>query len=431
MNAGNSIRVLFPLYVLASLCLLKLGSPIPARVLLELVAFGLLLRHVLRILPAFVEHNPFLQVNLVFGVIGLVATLAHGDSLKEVLLFEFKWIVQPLFHMLIAYLCCYLAGIRFTVRTFYAVLSLSSLFAVMQMLDIQFAWDALDWVDEFQGIDKQAQLAELMASGGGNAYMEIRARGFSWSPVHLGYQACLAFGLFYASLHFREFSVSDRPLIGYAIVGLWILALIGSGTRSALLGIGVLMLLHFSLLSPRRYLYLMLLPPFLIAAAALFPLLQQAYELRVLETNDSSAVNRLPLLIYGWNMFLDNMIGYGWVADSTAYADRYWYLVMDYQRGSAIMERELHNFYMNILHVYGLAGGLALVYFFYRLLTQYGGLLLLVLLPYLLHALFHNDGIFHGDNYIWIVLGIVKYHYDLRAAETLEASAGEPDAQPA
>jgi hypothetical protein len=105
-------------------------------------------------------------------------------------------------------------------------------------------------------------------------------------------------------------------------------------------------------------------------------------------------------------------VGYGWLDNVNSHASQYWEALMDYENSEAIFVRGLHNYLLNIGHVYGLAGLLAVFYMFYKKFKYYGIVVVFAFSPYYINAIFHNGGTFYGGNYIWVFLGVLKYYFD-------------------
>ncbi len=401
-----------------SLYFIKLGGSLPIRTVygLGLVTF-IFLAVSQRSLFDFAKNNIVIGVALMLALMGCVATLAGVGSVDDAVNYVIKWIVQPLIIMCLAYQVAYCLGPIKVFKVVLVVYGFTFFIALLQGVEISAAWELKYLFNSFQDIGKEARALDEIEfdSSGGRFDDGARARGLSWSSVHLAYQACLAIGFVFLS----HVDPRYQPLrLGKPLTILVLLlafaAVLLSGTRSALLGVFALPLLYWLLVARSKLLTLAIISVVLVGVIYVLPIAQDTLNLRVLQAQDSSATMRLPLYLFGLELVADQPWGYGWIDQSTSYAQQYWERYKHMDGAESIFLRGLHNYLLNVLWVYGVFGFLTIACLFWYMRVSFGIWFLVALVPYFVNSLFHNGGIFYGGNYIWVFIGIAKYLKDQR-----------------
>jgi len=412
------IALLFLIFMVLSLYLIKLGGSLPIRTVygLTLVLFIHLLvsKHSLY---AFAKHNAMVSVGLVLALTGTVATLVGVGNVGDALNYTIKWILQPLIIMCLAYQVSSCVGPAKVFNIILLVYGITFLVAVLQGLQLSAAWELKYLFNSFQDIGKEVRALDEIDfdSSGGRFDDASRSRGLSWSSVHLAYQGCLAIGFLFLSYVDPRY----RPIRPARLVGVTILVLAGgavllSGTRSALVGVLALPLMYWLIVARNKLFALLAISVTLTCVIWLLPMVQEVFNMRALQAQDSSATMRLPLYLFGLELVVDQPWGYGWIDQSTSYAQEYWDRYKHLEGAESIFLRGLHNYPLNVLWVYGVFGLLALAFLFWYMRVSFGIWFLVALTPYLINSLFHNGGIYYGGNYIWVFIGIAKYLQDQR-----------------
>lgn len=415
-----SLYPLFAIFMVLSLYLIKFGGEIPLRTVYGLALTIYIFLFISRkSLVCFVQRNSVIAVALVLGLSGGLATLIGVGDFGDVINYIIKWILQPLIIMCLAYQVSFCLGPLQTFKIVLVTYGFTLLIAVLQGLEVSAAWEFRYFVNSLQGIgDEVRALDEIdFDASDGDFDDGSRARGISWSAIHLSYQACLVIGMVFLSkvdqryqpLRLDKFSAN-------IILALAIMSVIFSGTRSALIGVVVLPLLYFFWKSKHKLLVSVVAAGLITLIVFVLPLMQEALNLRVLQAQDSSANMRLPLYLFGAQLFLDQPWGYGWIDQSVYYAQDYWQHYRHMEGAESIFLRGLHNYALNIVWVYGVFGLAAIVYLLASMKVSFGPLFLIALAPYFINSLFHNGGVFYGGNYIWVFIGIAKYLYDQRVS---------------
>ncbi len=406
---------LFVLFWLASVFLVKWEIGLPVRTLI--LFFGVLYISIIyrsNFTYIFFKNFHFWAL-LSIGLIGFFMSSFYTLDLVASGLYSLKWIIQPALILVFTMLCCLYIGEK-TVVIFYAgVILLSCTVAILQYFDLQLAWDLKSQLDAIQSIDRVATVIAENDSGFGVYNDRFRARGLSYSPIHLGYQIALVWGLFYISWQNNNPTIFPFPrLVRYTIIGVLFFAIIATGTRSIFFGILLLYILHFLFNTKNKSLLIivaLISIAFISIGSTFYAALMNALDIRVLSIENSSSFSRLPLALFGLLLFADNPIGHGWLIEAEVYANEYWQYLHQFQNAEAIVQLGLHNHLIKTLFVYGL-GGLATLFFYIKSIFKYYGLVYLIgLSPYYFHSLFHNDGIFLGGNYIWVFMGIIHFDF--------------------
>lgn len=131
-------------------------------------------------------------------------------------------------------------------------------------------------------------------------------------------------------------------------------------------------------------------------------------EFRIGTLGDKSAQNRMALAYGAILQFFEQPFGYGWGFDVTKNAGAYWKFVASMPGASAIFIRDPHNGFINFLLSYGILGILTVISFALPR-RRYFLSFLFLFSPYFFHVLFHNAGVFVGDNIIWYVFSTLFF----------------------
>ena len=414
----QSLNLWFLGFMVLSLYFIKLGGSLPIRTVygLALVAFIFIFVS-RRSVTAFFTDNKVIGVALMLGLAGSFATFAGKGSLSDVINYNIKWIIQPLVIMCLAYQVCHCLGPKRVFSIIALTYCVTLLVAVLQGLEFNPAWEWRYSIYSIQDLGKEVRAFDDIEfqSYDGTFDDASRARGLSWSAIHLSYQGCLLIGMLMLSVVDRRYQpIKLRPAITLSLSLLALLAVVMSGTRSALFGVMMLPFIYYFWKSQSKLVYFMFAVLACVVLMTVLPLIQEMFDLRVLQTRDSSASMRLPLYLFGLYLFLEQPWGYGWIDQSINYAQDYWQYFRHMQGAESIFLRGLHNYLLNIVWVYGVFGLFALAILFWVMRASYGMLFIIALSPYLINSLFHNGGIFYGGNYIWVFIGLAKYLRDQR-----------------
>ncbi len=402
---------IFLLFWLLAVTMVKLEVGLPVRVLVLMVGLGwfvLMFRVPWR---ALMTDNPHLNALGAIALVGILTTLWGTLDWASTLLMVVKWTLQPALAFAFTLLVCHLYGPRPVVLIFFGVVALTSMVAVLQGLEFQPAWDLKYHFEQWQGLDRAQIFAIEQESGDGAFQDQYRSRGLSYSPIHLGYQITLVVGLLYYAAVSAPRLNPLSPFWTRCLLALLIAAAIFSGTRSTIGGIAFLLPLHYLFCHQRRGLAVVLALLSMVLVPLLFVLASELFDLRIFSTSDSSMHARVPLTLLGFQLFWDNPLGHGWLIEASDLADDYWHQLYHINNAEVVVYRGIHNHAVKMLFVYGVFGAWILLRYLGALKRQFGVAILVALAPYGFHALFHNDGIFLGGNYIWVWLGIMHSHW--------------------
>ncbi len=408
---GRSLTLIgFALFWALAIGMVKWSIGLPVRTMVVMIAMGWL--SLAFRLPWYwlLRDNPLLKVLMGLGVWGLILSLVQSADVLEAGLVWLRWILQPATIFLFSILCCRILGAQWVAWIFIGGILLSAIVAILQGLEVPAAWRLTQVLESVQGLERQViTLAERAAGEGFDD--GFRSRGISYSPIHLGYQATLVAAMAYFAWMHRPRLLKMTNGLLWGIAGLLIAALVFSGTRSSLFGVMLLLPLHLLCFSRYRVASAILVLVGILSAPALFFWASSAFDLRVLSVSDSSFAARFPLALLGLKLFVDNPFGYGWLISANSLADGYWHDLYRIKNADAVVYLGIHNHLVSFLFTYGVPGAALGLWCLRECFRRYGLLLLVALAPYAFHALFHNDGIFLGGNYIWVLLGWVHYHY--------------------
>jgi hypothetical protein len=147
-------------------------------------------------------------------------------------------------------------------------------------------------------------------------------------------------------------------------------------------------------------------------ADQIFLMLEQ-FGLRVGSTQDSSAVSRIVLQVYGILLFLGQPFGYGLDFNSVDHADQYRSILSGFEYADRISKVALHNYYLMVLNKYGAL--ILIVAFLVARRAMRIGLFVIAFIPYMTHIFYHNDGPYQGDYLIWFLvplfsrIGVIRW----------------------
>jgi hypothetical protein len=390
---------LFALNVLISIAAVRwqVGG-IPVRSFFALAALGLLAVAAPSIMiDAVRRSSQVLLLILGFALLGAIVTRLAGDTwaLAGRQLLEIH--VQAALGFVLAVVIVRTCGLRPAAWIFISIVLLSAFVALLQYMHIDFAWQARAAIGR---IEQDPPLTQFF-------YMRReRALGLSYSPVHIGTQACLAFAAFYA---LRLYDQTRRGSSGldtqlFVALGVLFLACFVTGNRSPLLGAVAFLSIYLFAKAPKVF---WLALPLVVAGipivlAVLDGLANKG--VRIASTEDGSALGRQVLADFGWRLFLDRPIGYGLGFDSTQHYNEFSQYLLYFANPEQARLYPPHNYVLNMLNKYGVGMVLLIPLFLPRRRSTYYAAL--PFSAYLLHILFHNDGPFQADFLIWYVFAM-------------------------
>lgn len=390
---------LFALNILLSIGIVRWQvASIPVRSMLAVACLALLVATAPRaVLDTIRRSFLILAVVLGFALVGAAVTLLYGDSWAMIGRQLAEIHLQACFGYILAASVVQVCGVRSTVLIFLSMIAVSVTIAVLQFMHVDAAWQARATLGRFQNEPPITQLFYTRRE---------RPLGISYTPVHLGTQACLGFAAFYA------WRLYDRARFGLKGLDPWVLAALAvmvgvcfvSGNRSPILGAIAFVAIYLMITAPRLF---WIAVPFAVVAIpgllALQPILAGA-GVRIANINDGSAMGRAVLADYGWRLFTSRPIGYGFGFDSTQHWSDYWQYMLYYANPEQIRRFAPHNYAIIMLNKYGLGALLLLPLIIPR--TRGAWAAALPFLAYLLHILFHNDGPLLADFLFWYVVAM-------------------------
>lgn len=390
------IYLLFAAGLALSICAVKLSvGGVPFRAMCFFGAAGLLVLTDARgLIEDMYRARQILLLITAFAILGFFVSVAVGTGVGSTLHQIIEIHVQALITTMLAFAVTRWVGVGPVVVAFVAPVMLSGVFAIAQALGLDAAWQARALIGRLMHDPELTQ----------DFYVRrYRALGLSYSPVHLGTQACLAFAAVLAWRLWRNpklMSALDIPLLIMLVI--CAVFCIASGNRSPLLGFVAFFIIYGLIAEPRRV--LLVLPLLMIVTIAGVELMSVLADegARFAQTDDGSAEGRATLAKYGRELILDRPLGYGLHFNSTDHWQNYAHSVIYDENSMAIRRWPPHNYLIMILAKYGiLAIPLAFLAFPRRRLGWIGWL---AFIPYGVHVYFHNEGPLQSDNLIWSLI---------------------------
>jgi len=224
------VLLLFALSAVCAIMLVRYSvSGVPLRTFFMMAALGLLvLGAPYALVEAARDLRRILQVVAAFTVLGIIVSIFAGDGPGLIVQQVIEIHVQAVISLLVVRSLVKEMGVKPVLVIFLTAWGVSGIFAFLQGLGLDFAWEARE------------QLGELMRAH--IAYLgRERALGLSFTPIHLATQTCLALAAFYALRLYQSDGAIlrrvDPKLLGMLLIcGI---VCISSGNRSPLLGIGI------------------------------------------------------------------------------------------------------------------------------------------------------------------------------------------------
>ena len=346
---------------------------------------------------AFRRYLPVIGLAAGFALLGTFISVVNRTPADLIIKSLLEVHLQIVILMLVAAMLAEICGARLCMWAIVAVICVSALFAVLQMLDVSIAWD----IRKSLGPMPREELRPSV--------VDWRPTGLSFSPIQLSTQLCLAFAAFAAVRHAdRIRTIGAQSADPAVMVGLAVLfaGSIASATRSPILG-GVIFLIAYVML--RRQLWLAatvaIVAMLIYFAWPLFLGFIESEAPRVLQTDDKSAATRSVFVYYGMRLFIDNPLGYGFGFVPYQLWEPYWSDLYMMRGASGTREHMLHNYMLSMINIYGV-GLLILAPLALKLLLRTFPYYIFFI-PYAVHILFHNSGPFYSDTIIWFVIAAI------------------------
>jgi hypothetical protein len=395
-------------FAFASLCVLlflniamqgwKVG-PYPVRGILAIGLLALLsMWYTDRLVRVVRRHSLILGLAAGLAVLGTLISLMNGATAEVIIKGVTEVHLQVAVTLLLAGVIAETCGPRACVLAIVAAVGISAFVAVLQIMDIDAAWQWRTVLAQIQG----QPLNEVKGLA-----TQTRPMGLSYSAIQLGTQLCLAFAAYTA---WRDIDSKQNGARGIALsaavsaVLAIIVVSIASGNRSPIVGV-LLFLALFCTLRRVSAVPVVVAGLFLYLAWPMIMSMIESIQPRVVSLEDNSAPGRYTLNYYGLRLFLDNPLGYGFGFKPFDHWTAYWQEIYTLGNPDAIRDKPLHNYVITMFNTYGV--GLLLFAPVVATLLKRGGSSILFFTPYMLHILFHNAGPFFNDTVVWFVVAAI------------------------
>lgn len=346
---------------------------------------------------AFRRYRPLIWLAAGLALLGLFVSIVNRDPVDLIVKTLLEVHVQLAVLTLVAAILAEICGARLCMWAIVAVIGGSAFVALLQMLDVDRAWDI------------RTSLGPLARDELRPGAVDRRPTGLSYSPIQLSTQLCLAFAAFAAVRYAdRLRTVGTRSADPAVIIALLFLfaGSIAAATRSPILG-GMIFLVAYVAISRQMWLAVAIAVGAMLIYLA-WPLLLGFIESeapRLLRTDDKSAAARSVFAWYGTRLFIDNPVGYGFGFHPAELWAPYWPELYMMRGSRGTQENMLHNYVLSMINIYGI-GILLFAPLAIKLLIR-AGLYCLFFIPYAVHILFHNSGPFYSDTIIWFAIAAI------------------------
>ncbi|WP_157871222.1 O-antigen ligase family protein [Pseudodesulfovibrio piezophilus] len=299
-------------------------------------------------------------------------------------------------------------------KSFLMTVFASGILALFQFAHVDFAWNIREYLQQYQNFIDVVYLTE-----------RSRAFGLSLTPVHLATQVCYGFAVWTSLRLLAADNYQNKHMFRIALKPLTVMIIfaVASGNRSPLLGFGIFILVALFFARPLLTLLVGTLTiPLLFVLCENYNAVYgyfKGYEIRALRVGDKSSQGREVLRAYGWLLFRYNPFGYGLNFSSVNYASKFWSQISQFENAQSILVNAVHNYYLNILHKYGILI-LPVAFYVFRTLIRHL-YILMIFIPYIVHAYFHNDGPLQSDFIIWYFIPLFQLVVSNISSDSKEA----------
>lgn len=385
--------VLFAALLFINVSLIGLNfSGYPVRALLALAILGaVVVLYPDRTLQVVRQQGPVLVMAAIIAILGSFVSFANGTQASIVWKGAQEVPIQVAVTLVAASVLAQIAGRWPSVWAIVIVIGGSAGVAMLQNFGFEPAWQLREKLGALQDEVVPTPLANR------------RPMGTSYSPIQLSTQLCIAFAVFAAARERTYVLAGERPPADFLVLLAAAILAIGSlltMTRSPILGCALFLAIYM-LRRPGSWLVFAALLGMLVVALV-GPLLLEAVQdtaPRVARADDNSVLSRVSMNIYGVMLFLDNPLGYGWAFSPSDHYAAFWRDLSATPAPGALAEKELHNYFLNMLNTYGI--GLVLVLPLAYFLLRRSSAVLIFFIPYIVHITFHNSGPFWNDIPFW------------------------------
>jgi hypothetical protein len=395
------VLALFALYLVLNTAFVKVSVGLPLKDLVLVALFGLIfIAYNRQVLEFFRRHLAVVGAFLVFAVLGFSLTILNDRELGVATELLLKVIVQPFLILVCTYALSSVVGFRVTAALFACSAGLTGIFAILQSVGLDPAWQVRDFLSNLQ--NETAHIRGAVKS-------RARPMGLSLTPIVYSYHIAAA----YIAMHFLYRNGFIKRPIYYLLLSAILLMAAANATRSLVLGI----LIHEAIHQVYPFRLNVILGAIALGIVGIigFAYLESIGS-RLTSVGDASAVGRLMLYDYGLRLAADFPFGLGWGFDPVQFAWLYWEHLSQIGRAEAAFHLALHNACLNFFLAYG-SYGVAMIAVMALVKPKTFATILLFATAYLLHAFFHNDGLFLGDDYFWFAFAIFLAVRDARVTK--------------
>jgi len=348
--------------------------------------------------------RPVNVIYVLLALLGLVVSLTNNVGMGSIISGEMR-VLQSYLLLIVAYFILEQYGFRVLAFVLLGLALPSALIGILQGFDVHVAWEFHAILQEMQNKEISDEMRTQMAE------VLDRPPGLTLYAIPQTYMLLSAMAL---TLYWVIKNPADQRIQWLGGFGCIILAggIFASETRSAMGAALIMPALVYLRLLPARVIPLTGVAVLLGAMAYLLLPDNADVDSRLINLDDASAAGRSTLYKYGIELFWQKPWGYGFEFNTVEYAVEYFVNernLFDYgplEKAQYIVP--VHNSILNLMHTYGFAGLLLLVYYLYRLMKG-SWYRLAIIVATLVNSVFHNAGILSNDLFMDMVIAVMLY----------------------
>lgn len=377
-----SLATLYILYLSLTVALNNMVVfGLPFRSIILMFTFGLVVsllpKYFLLTSRIFAYFLSLFIISLLLGEINGLLPYSFSDALK---------ILQLYFTILVFVVVICELGEKFFIRTVLFIAIFTSVLGILQALNIPGSWEFRLFLSVFQTNNSGAAI-----------FLETRTRppGLTLFAVHQGYFLLSALICYLMYLHINSGYLNFKRWI---IIALMIGGMASAELRSAF-GMGLISVLYYVYFCDRGNSSRLTLTVLAIFAISYFMFHGIEFILNMdsrLVVLNASALDKLPLSVYGINLFFYNPLGWGIGFDSIALTK--FSIIKDLMPFNSDVPTyiPLHNAILNYANTFGVLGVLIFILLNYALYVK-KPLYYPFVIFFVLNTLTHNAGLFQND----------------------------------
>lgn len=350
---------------------------------------------------------------ILFIFLTIIINWANGISFNSIFLMTGKLISTLLLGFCTMFFIKNEKQLKIFLYFLIGFMSISALVGIGQFLGINFFWK----LRELIGIDTEHIIGQQILQ-------RSRIPGLAYYSIPFSYQLASVVPLIFGILILKKnaFYLNVTFIICFLAL---LVSLIKSAALGAIIGLFVIVYLRSNLKIKKVKIFnfiILLILILLIFNILTGNLFYQYYHKQIFEPTIST-LSRIPLLLAGFKIFVNNPFGVG-MGQYSKYGAEFLPELSHMPGAQKILTTSSHNQFLNILIYYGIFGLLLLVVFYYYIFKGMFYLyrnsdsifiegvtigLIGSFSAYIINSMFHNCGPFMIDPFNWYFIGVVMF----------------------